>query len=168
MKRLLAVAVSLAFAAGCSGETPTEMEGLTPEFGVAGNSGCYTVKFDVRLEWVGPGLPLAQYITGDLVGTAEADFSSGAVKFAGATYRNGGTYHWNITDGIIPGLERFETQFDNKNFLTDRPGSPYLLFENIGTHRALSGVERANLTYKGYFDARILQGHHHYQGVICP
>jgi hypothetical protein len=168
MKRLTVAIVWLTFAAGCGGEAPMDMEEVTPEFAVAGNSGCYTVKFDVRLEWVGPGLPLAQYVTGDLVGTAVADFSSGQVKFAGATYKNGGTYQWDITGGIIPGLETFETEFDNTNFMTDRPGSPYLLFENLGKHRALTGVETANLTYTGYFDARILQGNHHYQGVICP
>jgi hypothetical protein len=167
MKRALVSVVSLAFAVGCGGEAPTEMEGLTPEFGVAGKSGCYTVKFDVSLEWVGPGLPFAQSITGDLVGTVRTDFS-GETKFAGATQHNGGTTHWDISGGIIPGLETFETEFDNKNFLTDRSGSPYLLFENIGNHRALRGVEKANLTYNGYFDARIAQGLHHYQGVICP
>ena len=69
--------------------------------------------------------------------------------------------------GPLPGAVTFRTEFDSRNQATDRPGSPGWLFENIGRHRAVDGVEKANLHYAGTFSAVDLQGVHEYQGVIC-
>ena len=66
-----------------------------------------------------------------------------------------------------PGVVTFRAEFDNRNQATDRPGSPSWLFENIGRTRAMDGVDKANLSYHGSFDASILQAVHEYQGVIC-
>jgi len=108
-------------------------------------------------------------VTGELEGTVSLEFDFGSVKFAGVTVANSGTAHWSITGGMIPAPVTFDTEFDNRNVALDRPGSPATLFENTGKHRAVGGVERANLTYKGTFTTLPSpRGDHDYQGVICP
>ena len=154
----------------CTGDVvPVAPDAVAPEVvaessgGVTasgGNSGCYTVKFNVS------GFFPAMAVTGDLVGTHEPLFGDD-FKWTGNTVANGGTAHWVITGGVL-GPITFDTTFDNRNILTDRPGSPATFFENTGKHRALDGVEKANLTYKGTFDALIPAIDHDYQGVICP
>jgi len=156
---------------GCSGDTvpvaPTDV--VLPEAvaessgGVAasgGNSGCYAVKFVVS------GFFPDFAVTGDLVGTSSPVFAD-EFKWTGHTVANGGTAHWVITGGVLGYIE-FDTTFHNRNILIDRPGSPATFFENTGKHRALAGVEKANLTYHGTFDALIPAADHDYQGVICP
>ena len=91
----------------------------------------------------------------------------GDTKFAGVTMKNGGIAHWDITGGVLGPLT-FDTEIENKNLLTNRPGSPGTLFENIGKHRAISGVKKANLHYIGTFDALTGMTDHDFQGVICP
>lgn len=56
------------------------------------------------------------------------------------------------------------------NLMNDRPGSPLLLREVIGTGKALSGVKTANLSYKGTTDRRAtpIVSDFNYWGVICP
>jgi hypothetical protein len=168
MKRLLAALVSLMFAVGCGGDAPTETEGLTPEFAVAGNSGCYTPKFNIA------GGPISDWVfefevTGDLVGSTTWVFDPASITPTGWTLSNSGTSHWTITGGIIPGLGEFDTEFDNRNQLIDRPGSPGTVFENKGTHKALSDVKKANLTYQGTFAIEpCCLGDWDFQGVICP
>jgi hypothetical protein len=154
-------AVSLVFVLACEqAPTSTAAPDTSPVFAVAGNSGCATVQFT----WA--GVPNTAPVTGDLQGTLTTVFS-GDTKFAGVTMKNGGTGTWDITGGVLGSLA-FVTEFDNKNFLHDRPGSPFLLFENIGKHRAVEGVEKANLHYKGTFNATTGQLDHDYVGVICP
>jgi len=75
--------------------------------------------------------------------------------------------YWTITGGMIPGLGTFVTEQDNVLHLTDRPGSPFLLAEITGKHRAVEGVEQANLTHQGLYNiggTAYLET----QGVICP
>lgn len=128
-------------------------------------AGCYTPKFTVSPVPIGVGL-FAGTITGDIQGTVMLTFV-GPVTFRGATIANGGTAHWEITGGVIPGIVSFDTVFENRNLESDRPGSPAWLFENIGRHRAVDGVGKANLAYTGTFDVSIPAGDHEYQGVIC-
>ncbi len=162
MKKLIIPLVSLGFAVGCGGDLPTDTDGLSPDFGVAGNSGCATVKFNIG----GVVFPDPIPITGDLEGTFAPTFM-GDQKFSGVTTANGGTAVWDITGGVLGPLT-FETTFDNRNIDTDRPGSPSTFFENIGRHRALDGVQKANLTYLGTFSFITFEIDHDYQGVICP
>ena len=165
----------------CSGSAPTAPDVGTEavlaqgESGVfsasGGNSGCYTVKgkiTGVLDEFGGPVGPLE--ISGDLVGTNETVVDFGTLKFAGVTIRWSGVTHWDIDGGVVPGLDEFKTAVDNKNLNTDRPGSPANVFENIGKHRALEGVEKSNLHYKGTSTVGPTGGFldHDYQGVICP
>jgi len=108
-------------------------------------------------------------VSGDLEGTSTTEFDPGSITFAGVTIHNSGVTHWDITGGVVPGLGTFVTEFDNMNIAIDRPGSPGTLFENIGKHRAVDGVAKANLRYRGTFDlVPSPHGEHHYQGVICP
>ena len=162
MKKLLILLVSLGLALGCGGDMPTDTDGLSPNFGVAGNSGCATVRFTVA----GVVFPDPIPVTGDLEGTFVGTFM-GDQKFSGVTTANGGTVAWEITGGVLGPLT-FETTFDNRNISTDRPGSPAAVNENSGRHRALSGVQKANLTYAGTFSAISFEIDHDYNGVICP
>ncbi len=182
--RLLALPLMVCVVA-CTGEVGhqgLDATGVTAPDGVAESSGvqasgteasgCYTVKFTVIGESFTPGgVPLEPFaVTGDLVGTTESvPDVPGSLKFAGVTVRFAGVSYWHITGGVVPGLGQFTTSFDNLNHVTDRPGSPATLFENQGKHRALEGVQKANLTYKGTFNlvpSPYLR--HDFQGVICP
>jgi hypothetical protein len=172
--------VILAFTAACGRDSnlmpaePTAI--LTPDvFGQssstvaakARSSGCHTVKFNVAVSPVGPAA-FEGPVTGDLVGVVHIEFDLATNKFAGATLSNSGTAHWTITGGSIPAIT-FDTAFENRNLLVDRPGSPDTLFENIGRHRATAGVAKANLTYHGTFTTVPTPvAHHDYLGVICP
>jgi xanthine/uracil permease len=108
-------------------------------------------------------------LSGDLIGSVSIVFDlPGSPKFAGATVSNAGTATWTVTGGVLPAPLTFATTFDNKNFFLDTPVSPATIFENIGKHRATSGVTKANLQYKGVFDATTGIIDHEYWGVICP
>jgi hypothetical protein len=131
-------------------------------------SGCFAVNARLLGAPSGPW-SFAGILTGDLEGTLTIDFDPGSLRFAGVTIKNGGTAHWAITGGVLPAPVTFETAFENKNLAVDRPGSPALVFENIGKHRDVSGVAEANLHYQGSFAVvPALQVDHRYQGVICP
>jgi hypothetical protein len=135
----------------------------------AAQSGCYAVKFNVSGTLVPGVLTVQGVVSGDLVGTVEMTFDLGTLTFAGVTIKNGGFAEWNVDGGVVAGIDEFKTSFDNKNLATDRPGSPAWVFENIGTHRALEGVQKANLHYEGISDfAEPRAFSHDYQGVICP
>jgi len=166
--------------AACSGgavpASPTDLvahEAVVESSGTveasAGQSDCHAVKFNVSGDPGGSGFVVLGEVSGDLAGTVTMTFDPDSVKFAGVTIKVGGVAQWDVTDGVVPGLVEFETSFDNKNLATDRPGSPAWVFENIGTHRALTGVQKANLHYSGISDfAEPRAFSHDYQGVICP
>lgn len=132
-------------------------------------SSCFTPEFTVHLVPLG-GVVFGGAVTGDLEGTVTMEFDiPGSLRFAGVTIKNEGIADWEVTGGVIPGLGSFRTEFRNMNLDTDRPGSPPTTFENIGSHRVLSGVAKANLTYKGTFDVTPTPSAvHRYRGVICP
>ena len=167
------------FAFACSGSAPTAPDVGTEavlaqgESGVfsasGGNSGCYTVKFNVTGPVDENGFQTAPWtVSGDLEGT-QLVFPDvpGSLRFAGVTIKLSGEMHWTITGGVIPELEDFKTLFDLKNLNVVRPGSPPDIFENIGKHRALEGVEKANLEFKGVTQTPGDVSLDH-QGVICP
>ena len=162
--RLVGTIVLVVFAYACSGPTPTAPE-MAPApvsgafVGSEGASGCRTVKFNVS------GFFPIFSVTGDLEGTTALLFA-GDLKFTGNTIANGGIAHWTITSSVL-GPMTFETAFDNRNIMTDRPGSSGTFFENTGKHRALAGVDKAKLTYHGTFDELIPAADHDYHGVIC-
>ncbi len=132
---------------------------------------CYSVQFLASA----PGGPadLTFALSGDLVGTYRTEFDPATIEYAGpmppfsgGTMSIEGAGDWVITGGSVPGLSTFQTTFTNRNLLSAVAGSPSGAFENIGTHRATSGVSKANLSYKG--TARPSGVEHRYWGVICP
>jgi len=165
MKRMIIPLLLATLGFGCGSDVPTGTDIPVPDLAVAGNSGCATVRFNVAMTFVGNRVYTGP-VTGDLVGTVTQTFV-GANTFAGANVKNGGTAEWDITAGVL-GAFTFETTFENMNFLTDRPGSPFDMFESIGKHRATGGVQKANLTYIGTFPLATLTTDHDYNGVICP
>lgn len=165
MERLIMPVLFAGLACGCGSDVPVGTDPLAPDLAVAGNSGCATVSFNVALTPIGNRVYVGP-VTGDLVGTATQTFV-GANTFAGVTVKNSGTATWDITAGVL-GAFTFETTFENMNIQTDRPGSPFDVFENIGKHRAAGGVQTANLTYIGTFPLATLTSDHDYHGVICP
>lgn len=165
--RSLTAMLAAALIIGCS-ESPTNPTALvTPEFD--GASGCFTVQFNVAGAW--KGIPWTYNdldVTGDLEGLMTMAFDPASVKEPpGANFSNGGTSYWSITGGVIPGLGTFETTFDNMNVLPP-PKWTAGVMEPRGTMRAFSGVEKANLTYKGTgkFPEAVIDLD--FQGVICP
>ena len=136
----------------------------------ARQSGCYAVKFNVSGPLDENGVPTEpSVVSGDLVGTQELIPDYGSVRFAGVTIKVDAVAEWHITGGVIPGLGEFTTSVNNMNLSSDRPGSPGYIFENIGKHRALDGVQKANLHYDGITNlAPPRSFSHDYQGVICP
>ena len=163
--RIPTIALTAALVVACSENQrdPTEM--LTPDLSAA--SGCYTVKFNqvggpTSVPWIFEG-----QITGDLEGSATWEFDPTVPpRVTGVTNTLSGVMHWDITGGIVPELGQFDTEFQHRNHVIDTRNSPATVYENLGTHRALNGVEIANLHYKGTFVAH--HGDWDYHGVICP
>lgn len=163
---LITVAGLFACADGAGPLEPDGTELLTPSF-TAGASVCYTVRFN--LVAVPAGGFFQGQITGDLEGTATIVFDPDSFSFTGVTTHSGGNAQWAITGGVVPGVTGFETTFENLAHSVDRPGSPPTVSEVSGKHRALSGVQRANLAYNGEFN--VIPFPHadlDYHGVICP
>jgi hypothetical protein len=109
-------------------------------------------------------------VSGDLEGSTTFAFDPGSLAFHGATLHNSGTADWTITNGLGSAPLSFKTAFDNMNHFVDRPGSPETLIENIGRHRALSGISQANLEYIGSFNVAlpVPAAELDFHGVICP
>jgi len=137
----------------------------SPRLG-ASTSNCYAVAFEFVFTPIS-AFSFEGTVTGDLEGTVTIQFDPSSVKFSGATISNAGTATWSITGGLL-GPADFTTSFDNRNLAADRPGSPAGVFENIGQHRVLNGVQRANLNYHGVFAVEPTPaGKHEFRGVIC-
>jgi hypothetical protein len=139
---------------------------VAPSLSVAGNSGCATVHFAATIVPTG-GTTWTGTLTGDLVGTTDWVFE-GDPKFAGVTWKAApGIGQWVITDGVL-GAVSFETEIDQMNLMTDRPGSPWYVIEIVGTQRALTGVEKANLHYDAVGSYQTMTIEADFTGVICP
>ena len=142
---------------------PSDKAGA-PQFAVAGNSGCYTVKF-TTLFTQSDQLHVSGVVSGDLEGTAFVE-ATDIGRFTGVTLTVGGTIDWSITGGIIPELigETFLTRLENRNIFL--PGTS--LVQNVGSLRSISGVEKANLTYIGETSLETNEARFEFNGVICP
>jgi hypothetical protein len=168
----------------CTGDTvPVAPDAVAPEIvaessggvvGSGGHSGCYAVKFNVSGNVLPGGVPVSPWVvSGDLVGEQTWVVDVTSFRLTGVAFRLSGEMEWSIVDGgVVPNLGEFTTSFDLKNLNIDRPGSPANIAENIGTHRALEGVQKANLTLKGVTEAAqgssLGSSSMDYQGVICP
>jgi hypothetical protein len=128
-----------------------------------------------------PPLPAEDFaqgtlVDGDLEGTVDIDlldatFPTGNANTA--TFR----FRWEIDGGVIPELigQSFVTIVENRNLfgVPRRANDPPDFGATVGTHRAGSGVQRADLTYIGEaslgddpppFIVNLLR----HNGVLCP
>jgi hypothetical protein len=161
-----AAALVTTFAMGCSGDIPTATGSSEPNFAVAGNSGCYTVKFTTESD-PDPAFPVfSGEQSGDLVGTHTFVFTEFPPQ-TGATrlFRGVGTF-W-VTGGIISELvgKSFTVSVESRNVFNDPA-----VFANLNVKlRATGGVKKANLTGRGETSlppAFLVSGS--WNGVICP
>lgn len=161
---LTAVFLVAALVVGCD-EQSAPTEGVTPSLGEAGSSGCYTVEFTDHIDNVSG----SSQLTGDLEGSTETVWDpSVPTKLVGVTYRSTNIRTYEITGGIIPQLvgQSFMTELVLKNMFP--PDNDPTVISNIGTERALEGVNKANLTLHGQTSLVTLLSELNYRGVICP
>ena len=170
--RGMTVLLALGVLASCEASPTAPENGTAETMGPAldGSSGCYSVRFESEAEGLFPFF--AGTISGDLSGTTLVEFDPSAVVLNGVRQIVAGTTTWDITGGVVSELvgQSFVTStVANTLFLSDN--DPAIL-EITGRDRAESGVDKANFTFAGEFDARdgappfevVLQ----YNGVICP
>ena len=132
------------------------------------NVQCSPVQFHVHHVPTGP-FEIVGVTTGDIERSLITVFDPGSPEFHGVTLHNSGTAQWTLTRAPAGIPLSFATTFDNMNHFVDRPGSPATVIENIGTHRALSGISRANLEYTGTFTFLPTPvAEHDFHGVLCP
>jgi hypothetical protein len=154
---------------GCDRVTEPAAGPLSERVNANEVSGCYAVHADWTASPSGP-TTFSGALSGDLVGTMTSDFDPSSLKFAGSTLAVSFTNYWTITAGVLPAPVSFVTSSDGLNHVVDRPGSPATYFESTGRHRAISGVQQANLTASNKVDFSlaipVLVGA--ISGVICP
>lgn len=164
--RIPTVVLAFALIAGC-GDTQTDPGGLLqPD--LDGASGCFTVRFTVTGQW--KGIPWTYNdldVTGDIEGLVTFAYTPYSETYHGVSFSLSGTAYWTITGGIIPGLGTFETTYDQVNIQAPAKWSNGII-EARGAMRSLSGVEKANLTYKGTGKFPEASWEVDFQGVICP
>jgi hypothetical protein len=154
---------------GCS-EQDMPTEAKKPIFGEAGSSGCYTVKFTDHAVFGGfsPEGPFYEgTLAGDLVGTSYMVFQPSSFRFSGVTQKAEAVFTYTITGGIISELvgQSFTVAEENINLYV--PADQDLII-NVGKARAIDGVEKANLTWRGYTPKGSGTSFLEYDGVICP
>lgn len=164
MKKSLLPLMFVGLAVGCGGDVPTDADGLTPDFAVAGNSGCYTVRGTISETGFFPNF--AGVIDGDLVGTSSTLLSFD-VGLAGAVIFNPGERTLEITGGIIPELvgKTVHETFEGMTIAN----APPLLSINERT-RIDDGARKGNITTHGTLNWNVFPWEVvvEYRGVICP
>lgn len=148
--------------------TGCDRENLTApgsELAAGSNSGCYTVKYTAVFTALSDFVYTATF-TGDLEGTADL-VADEVGPFTGVTLAVGADITWYITGGIIPELtgQTFVTRDSHRNIFL--PGTS--LVKNLGSLRAISGVQTANVTYIGEtpLGADPQRAYLDFVGVIC-
>jgi hypothetical protein len=148
---------------GCGDQTSPTAPGS--ELAAAASSDCHSVKFTTLFTAVSDFVYTGT-VTGDLQGTADL-VADEVHSFHGITLLVGADVTWHITGGIIPELtgETFVTRLTQHNIFL--PGTS--LVKNIGSLRAISGVERANVTFSGLtiLGTDPQQAKIDFVGVIC-
>jgi hypothetical protein len=170
----LVIAAVVLMAACDSTQTTAPTPVLAPELAMTpsltAEPGCYGVQFDLLFH--GPDFA-GELVGGDLEGWVDIEllgFTDPTGRTNTATFR----FTWNITGGVIAELigQSFVTDIDNRNLNQIPP--PTNTGTAVGTHRVVSGVERANLTYTPgeaeivSLDPFAFENLLHHRGVICP
>jgi hypothetical protein len=173
MRALLTLASLLVvsfFGIACSGDLPTQAETtsltLSPSFAAGGNSGCYTVKFATHSVGAFPFFPGTQ--TGDIDGSHLVAFAGASTPApTGVTWNFVGTATFVVTGGIIPELvgKSFVVSVESRNVFNDP--DLFAKISNLKT-RAISGVQKANLTGRGETASDASTVDATWNGVICP
>ena len=159
MKKLLIPLVCVGLAVGC-GDVPTGTDELAPNFGVAGNSGCYTVSGDFDV------IPGSLTISGDVEGTATIVISP-PVHVGGVVWSRYGQQTWEITGGIVTPLIG-KTVVWEYEFLSIWPIGQFPVGTTKSTARLVEGAQRGSFTAHGTYNAFTAQARQEYHGVICP
>lgn len=155
-----------ALALGC-GEMPTASTSHRPPvlFGVAGNSGCYTISGALDQATTQPA-PLSGTIVGDVEGTVLT--RGGPAVAHGAAVLRPVEQTWNITGGIVTPLIGKTLIFHNE--FVGVSAQPPLVQVNTRA-RIAEGAKMGDLTLHGITDlsaAPVVTSHLEYHGVICP
>ncbi len=163
IKQIIPLAL-LGFALGCRGELPTGTQYLTPDFAIAGSSGCYTVS-GVLDQAGGPDL-LSGTISGDVEGTVVT--VAGPLLVRGAVVFRPAEQTWEITGGIVEPLigQTLHLEIDFVGITAQLP----LLRVNDKV-RVVEGARIGNLTFHGTTDLSAfpaVTSSLEYHGVICP
>jgi hypothetical protein len=162
MKKLLIPLVSLGLAVGC-GDVPTATDRLTPNFGLAGEAGCYAVSGAIDQEAVGPDL--AGFISGDVEGTNLT--VAGPPVLHGEVVSRTVTQTWWVTGGIVDDLVGATLTLEGV-FVGTLKKLPQI---GVNTRlRVTAGARKGNLTLHGTTDVSTspISSHLEYRGVICP
>jgi hypothetical protein len=160
MKKLLIPLVCVGLAVGC-GDVPTGTDGPTPNFGVAGNSGCYTVS-----GVLGGILGSPFTISGDVEGTITIVISP-PVHVGGVVWSRYGQQTWEITGGIVTPLIG-KTVVWEYEFLSIWPIGQFPVGTTKSTARLVEGAQRGSFTAHGTYNYFTAQARQEYHGVICP
>ena len=163
MRKLFIPLVSVGLSFGCGAEAPTASDGLTPNFMVAGNSGCHTVTG--RLIQSGAFPNFQGTISGDIEGTVVTVLDPTSVSAQGVALLVRGDQTWEVTGGTVGGLTTVHLELSS----TQRGAQPPLLGLKT-TARVIHGAESGNLTYHGVVDVSGFPtlSDVEYHGVICP
>jgi hypothetical protein len=167
---IVAALGSSVFMLGCDDGTAVPSP-LEPQLAVAGASGCYTVQFTVEIT-TPDEVVFEATMSGDLEGTIDLVGTGFTWPPTGATNTSTFEYTWHVTGGAVPELigETFVTHAENRNILYFLLPPGQLFVRNVGNHRSVAGVERANLTYTGEtnVDSPPFVTRLDHRGVICP
>jgi hypothetical protein len=164
MKKAFIPLLFVSLAVGCSGDVPTAVDVPSPDFAVAGNSGCYIVQGTISETGVFPDF--SGTIDGDLVGTSASSLSLD-VKVSGRVFHNPGERTLVIAGGNVPELvgRTIHEAFEGVSIVN----APPLVSINERT-RVVDGAAKGNLTAHGTLNWNVFpwELEVEYRGVICP
>jgi len=162
MKSHIVLVAILSSTFGCVTDTPTTPDGLTPEFAVAGSSGCYTVSGTIQQ--TGMTGSFTGTISGDVVGTVTTQTQVTASQ--GSVNLGTGQQTWQITGGIIEPLIGSTVRLELRT-MSVFAQLPLVQLNNSAD--IIEGAAMGSLTYHGTLDVSSVPFTPtvEYQGVIC-
>jgi hypothetical protein len=164
MRYLRLALLPLVFAA-CTDREPVAPD---PDFAVAGNSGCYTVKYEVHMSGIPPSY--SGTVSGDIEGVVDASIDLATFVQHGRSVHFDGYVTYTVTGGIIPELVGRVVQTMAPIVQTQPPDHDPLVQRVNFTERALAGVAKWNVTGHGTNDNHepSIKLDFVHQGIVCP
>jgi len=166
MEKPFKLMLCVGLAVSCGGDTPTSTDGRTPNFGMAGNSGCYTVQGTIDETGVPP--TFVGTISGDLQGTTVTTALSSSST--GPVNHNALSFAYSITGGIVPELIDKDLQLSTSGLIAAyTQESPDVA--RINGALSVESPGSGHLTLHGStdltgFPPAVLSLEYH--GVVCP